>query len=509
MFEIIALVMGSIIGIVGSEAVIKRAKVFDLEKKRNDAEKTLEKSKNEAIEILTDAKSQLQSSQKAFHEDCERREARLKKTEENLRAKEEVLQKREARNKELKLRLASEEEAYQGLQHSIERQDKEFLEKLAIKTGHTTSTLKEDLLNKYDKELKADNERRLQYIEEQIKENAPRQADKVVLTVLQRLITPTSTENRAVYVRVPKDSIKGKIVGKDGQNIQYFEQICEVDVVFNEFPNTISISCYHLVRRRIAQKTMENLVRHRGDISKKTIDSAYKAAEKDMDKELYEIGKKAIDKLNIKEKDPELTRIIGRLKYRTSYGQNILMHSTEVAWVAMMMAYETGLDVEVLRTAAFLHDLGKAIDQDPGVEGTHDYLSKVLMEKYGYSWEEVHAAWVHHDAEPQQTPEAIIVKAADAVSASRPGARRESLEKYIERLQALEATAKSFEGVKNSYAISAGRELRIFVDPKKVSDQGSQKLAENVAQTVEDNISYPGTVKVNVVRRTNSIEVAK
>jgi ribonuclease Y len=263
------------------------------------------------------------------------------------------------------------------------------------------------------------------------------------------------------------------------------------------------------VDRRIAQKVIQKLVGARGDINKAVIDGVIKDSKKEIDKELYEIGKKMVDKVGLKNLNEELIKIIGRLQYRTSYSQNIMRHSMEVGYLATMIASELGLDVNVCKVAGFLHDLGKAIDQDPNIQGSHDFLTKELMEKYKFSKEEIHAAWTHHESEKPSTPEALIIQAADALSASRPGARQESIEKYIERLQALERTASIFEGVKKAFAISAGREVRVIVDPELVNDEGTQTLATKIAQKIESDLSYPGKVKVNAIRKTKVIEIAK
>lgn len=263
-----------------------------------------------------------------------------------------------------------------------------------------------------------------------------------------------------------------------------------------------------LVKRRIAQKAMEKLIQTRGDINKLVIQNIIKAAEKETDEELYELGKKALEKMGINHDDKEFLRIVGRLQYRTSYGQNIMKHSMEVGWVAAMLGSELGLNVATCKTGGFLHDLGKAIDQDPNIKDAHDRLSKEIMEKFKFSKEEVHAAWAHHDAVPQETPEALIVKAADAISAGRPGARQESFDKYIERIRALEETALAFDGVRSAFAISAGRELRVIVEPESITDDKMHTLAKQMATKIESELTYPGQIKVNIIRRTKHVEIA-
>jgi len=321
--------------------------------------------------------------------------------------------------------------------------------------------------------------------------------------------SPTSVESKITLINVPKDHIKGKIVGKNAQNIEELEKLLDVEVVFNDLPNTISVSSYSLTNRRIAQKTIEKLINIRTDITASEIKKAIIKSENEIEEEFFAIGQRALKQLNIQETDHDLIKTIGRLEFRTSYGQNIMKHSMEVAWAAMMIASELSADVNVCKIAGFLHDLGKAIDQDPNVQGAHDFLTKELMEKYKFSEEEVHAAWTHHDSAPAKTAEAMIVKAADAISAGRPGARQESLDRYIERLQALEKTANAFKGVQKSFAISAGRELRVIVDPETIKDENMNEMANQIAKEIEENITYPGKIKVNVIRRIKYTELAK
>ena len=224
---------------------------------------------------------------------------------------------------------------------------------------------------------------------------------------------------------------------------------------------------------------------------------------------MYEIGKNALEKMGVHSKDKDFIRIVGRLQYRTSYGQNIMKHSMEVGWIALTLGSEIGLDLETCKVGGFLHDLGKAIDQDPNVKDAHDRLTKELMEKYGFPEKAVHAAWAHHDAEPQRTPEALIVKAADAVSGGRPGARQDSIERYIERMRAIDESVNSFEGVQKSYIMSAGREVRVYINPEKVSDKEIAIMAGDMAKAIEENVVYPGKIKIKIVRRTKSMEIAK
>jgi ribonuclease Y len=486
-----------------------KVKKIDIEKIKRDGETMIENAKKEAEEFKVKNKENTEKLKTRIQDSIEMSTKLINQTEQTLKNKEQNLQKQEEKLNQQKLKIAEIEEEISAKEEKIKKLEKDFIKLLAEKSKKTETEAKEEILGRYEGELNEDKEKRLASTVEQTRENSHKIAQKIIISAIQRLCSPTSVEPRAILVEVPKDIIKGKIVGKEAQNILYLEEILKVDIVFNDLPKTISLSSFNLVDRRIAQKVIQKLVGARGDINKAVIDGVIKDSKKEIDKELYEIGKKMVDKVGLKNLNEELIKIIGRLQYRTSYSQNIMRHSMEVGYLATMIASELGLDVNVCKVAGFLHDLGKAIDQDPNIQGSHDFLTKELMEKYKFSKEEIHAAWTHHESEKPSTPEALIIQAADALSASRPGARQESIEKYIERLQALERTASIFEGVKKAFAISAGREVRVIVDPELVNDEGTQTLATKIAQKIESDLSYPGKVKVNAIRKTKVIEIAK
>ena len=510
MLNFIITAVGIFSGVLVSSHLINKYKIFDVDKKRQDATEILEQSKNEAEAIKKEGEMRLEQLKKHLEEDHELREARLKKIKDSLSHKGESLSKKENRAQEVKLKLASYKEEIQSAQDQLKRIEQSVFEKLSAKSGMTVQEVKDSILYRYDSELKNENEKKLLIYEEELKDTATKKAQKIVINTMQRLNVTTSVENKAVLIKVPKDQIKGKIVGKNGSNIKYFEELIDVAVVFNDLPNVISLSAFNLVSKRIAEVAIKKLIKFKGVIDHNVIKKAVNDAERETDQELYEIGEKALKSMGINKLDnKEFVRTIGRLQYRTSYGQNIMKHSMEVGWIAQMIGGEIGLDLEVCKVGGFLHDLGKAIDQDPNIQESHDKLSKELMEKYGFSPEEVHAAWTHHDAIPQETAEALIVKAADAVSGGRPGARQDTLERYIEKMKALDETVNSFEGIKKSFAMSAGREIRVYVDPEQVLDDQITGMAYNIARKIENNVVYPGKIKVKVVRRTKATEVAK
>lgn len=507
--NIIVVVAALLIGIVIGYRELYRRKYLNLEKKKFKAENLISEALTIAAKLKEEALQKKQFLELESEKNTEMTKKLIDQMEKSVNNKEAALKKQEERLNEAKLKVASAEEAITALESQIQALEKKQKTLLAEKSGKKEEELAKEVVNRYKAELEQDHNHRLANTVEEAKEKAPRLAQKLIIEAIQRLSSPTSVEQRAVHVIVPKDIIKGKIVGKDAKNILKFEELLDVDVVFNDLPNTISISAFNLVNRRIAQKALELLAKTSREIDEKVIKEAINHSKKEMDTELSQIGKKVVDMLGFKNLPEELVRTIGRLQFRTSYSQNIMLHSLEVCYLATMLGSELGADVRVCRVAGFLHDLGKAIDQNPDVQGSHDFLTKELMEKYGFGKEEIHAAWTHHESERPETVEALLIQAADALSASRPGARQESIEKYIERLQALEAAASSFEGVKKAFAISAGREVRVIVDPMLVDDKQTQVLADKIATKVENELSYPGKIKINAIRKTKTIEIAK
>lgn len=483
--------------------LFKGTGIFDFEKKKKEALEILEKSRDQAVSLTEESKKRAITYRENIEESIKRREERIKKAENLLSTKEQSVKRKEERLNEVKKKVIIEAAEIKALKQDVDRKRSNAVESLLEKIKTTKENLKEEIIQQYKNETTE-----ITIDEESIKEEQVKRAKEIIISCLQRLTSPTSVESRAVHIKVPRDHIKGKIVGKDACNIKALEEMIDVAIVFNDLPQTISVSAFNLVERRVAQITIEKLIAIRGDIVTPVIEKCLKDARKEVDEELYGIGKTAAENMGFKNWDKDLLRIVGRLQYRTSYGQNIMRHSMEVSWMAAMLASEAGLDAQTAKIAGFLHDIGKAIDQDPNVEDAHDRLTKEIMEKYNFPWEEVHAAWVHHDAEPQQTPEAFIIKAADAVSAARPGARAESTYGYAERLEALEIAARSFEGVDKIFAMSGGREMRLFVDPKVVDDQKLNELARQVADKIEQEVVYPGHIKVNLVRRQEYIENA-
>lgn len=325
-------------------------------------------------------------------------------------------------------------------------------------------------------------------------------------TLIQRLATPTTSEVTTTTVAIPSDDLKGKIIGREGRNIKALERAAGVEIIVDDTPGSIVISGFDPVRRQIAKSALEMLIQD-GRIQPARIEEATEKARESIEKQIKDAGEQAAYEVGVFDLDPRLLTLLGRLKFRTSYGQNVLQHSIEMTHLAGMLASELGADVAIAKKGALLHDIGKAVDHE--VTGTHVEIGRRILQKFGVDNKVIQAMQSHHEEYPYETVESIIVQTVDAVSASRPGARRDSVENYLKRLEDLEKIATSFEGVEKAYAISAGREIRIFVTPEKLDDLAARNLAREIATRVEGELKYPGEIKVNVIRETRSIEYAR
>jgi ribonuclease Y len=338
------------------------------------------------------------------------------------------------------------------------------------------------------------------------KDTMERKANEILTTAIHRVGNTLPVDVLSTKVELPNDELKGKIIGKEGRNIRAFEHASGVDIIVDETPNTITISSFDPIRRQIARTALENLIMD-GRIQPAKIESALKKAEEEIMRITKEKGEKAAFEAKVTGLDPRLTTILGKLYFRTSYGQNVLRHSIEMAHLAGIIATEVGADPAIARTGALLHDIGKAIDHE--VQGTHVEIGRRILQKFNVDKRVIQAMQSHHEEYPYETAESFIVQVADAISGGRPGARRDTIEQYIKRLEDLEAISNAYPGVEKSYAISAGRELRVFVTPTKVNDLEAYRLARDVAKEIEKEMSYPGEIKVNVIRETRSVEYAR
>ena len=504
---VIYFIGAAVVGAIGAVFVFKKSFSLSLKKREEEKEKIIAKAHDQAKEIHKDTEGQVKSIEEHTVSSIKQMESLIETMKKNVEFKEQSLEKKEARNKQVEGVYKSVEGEIKSINSKRVGNADSIREKLAQTAGVLIDKMKEDIISAFKGDCNQEILERVKKREDHIKDVCEKLAKNIIRGSIQKFADRTSVEKKEANIKITRADVKERIIGKNGSNLHLLEELLDVDIVFNDEPDTITVSCFDLYRRTTAAMAIEKLAKSRtinDEITKKII----KYVKEVLDKDILEVGKKSAAKMGFKRKFPDsLLKLIGRLKYRTSYGQNILLHSFEVAYMAELLASELGIDVETAKIGAFFHDIGKAIDHE--VEGGHDFLTKEIMSKYDFSPEEIHAAWSHHEAIPLETSEARIVQAADAISAGRPGARQESLSGYLERLKALEELSSKFEGVKKSYAISAGREVRVFVDPLEVKDEDVLKLPAKIAREIEEELSYPGKIKVNVIKRSKVTEFAK
>ena len=457
-------------------------------------------------EMLLEAKDEIHKSRTEYEKEVKERRSELSKQERRLEQKENALDKKadtyERKEEELNQRLASAAKTQEEAD-AIKNQQSEVLEQLS---GLTQEEAKQYLLKSLEDDVRHDAAMKIKEIETRLKDEAEEKAREIIGTAIQRCAADHTAETTVSVVPLPNDEMKGRIIGREGRNIRTLETITGVDLIIDDTPEAITVSSFDPVRREIARIALEKLIVD-GRIHPTRIEEMVEKAKKEVDRTIREEGERACYETGIHTLNPELVKILGRQKYRTSYGQNVLNHSIEVAHIAGLMAAELGVDVTMAKRAGLLHDLGKAIDHE--VEGSHVQLGADLARKYKENPIIVNAIEAHHgDVEPKSVI-AVLVQAADAISASRPGARRENVENYIRRLQKLEELTSSYPGVEKAYAIQAGREVRIMVKPEEVTEDNMILLARDVAKKIEAELEYPGQIKVNVIRETKAVEFAK
>ncbi len=464
-------------------------------------------------EILLEAKEKAyQMKSEADREIKERRielsniERRFHQREENLDKKMEFLEKREMelsrRDKEVQTRDKATSEKEAKLEYLL-KEERVQLEKIA---GMTAEEAKRQLLVTMEKEAKFEAARMIKRIEDEARENAERKAKEIISTAIQRCASDYVVEATVSVVNLPNDDMKGRIIGREGRNIRALESATGIDLIIDDTPGAVILSGYDPIRREIARISLERLMAD-GRIHPARIEEVVKKVQSEVEEIMRQEAEKVMFDVGIHDLHPEEIKLLGRLRYRTSYGQNNLAHAREVTFLCGLMATELGLDVKLAKRAALLHDIGKAVDHQE--EGTHAALGAELAKKFNESPKVVNAIAAHHEDVEPLTPEAVLVASADALSAARPGARRETLEAYIKRLEKLEEIAQSFKGVDKAYAIQAGRELRIIVSQEYVSDAESAQLSRDIAKKIESELSYPGQIKVTVIRESRYVEYAK
>jgi ribonucrease Y len=471
-----------------------------------EAETKRKESVLEAKDKFYQARADFEKETRDKRQELQNQERRLTQKEESLEKKMDLIEKREGdavrRERETaareKVAIEKEERFEKGL-----REQRELLEKIA---NMTAEEAKRQLMLSMEDEAKFEAAKSIKRIEDEAKEEADKKSKNIISLAIQRYASDYVAEATVSVVNLPNDEMKGRIIGREGRNIRAIEAATGIDLIIDDTPEAVILSCYDPLRREIARLTIERLMQD-GRIHPARIEEIAEKVKKDLDIAMKEEGEKAAFDLGIHNIHPEIIKLLGRLKYRTSYGQNVLMHSREVAYFAGIMAAECGVDQKLARRAGLLHDLGKAIDHE--VEGTHPQLGGDVAKKYGESPKVLNAILTHHgDGEPSCV-ESVLVAAADALSAGRPGVRRETLESYLKRLEQLESAANSFKGVEKSYAIQAGREIRIIVKPEDLSDAHSAQLSRDIAKKIEQELSYPGQIKVTVVRESRYVEFAK
>ena len=511
---IILIVVGTVagLGIGFGSGIGYRKKVAEREIGSAEAEATrlineaIRSGENRKKEMLLEAKDEIHKSRTEHEREMKERRAELSKTERRLEQKEATLDKKAETFERKEEELAKKAELLAQAQGEVELIRRQQLEKLESISGLTQEQAKQTLLQSVEEEVRHETALKIKEIEQQMKDEADEKAREVLSIAIQRCAADHAAETTVSVVPLPNDEMKGRIIGREGRNIRTLETITGVDLIIDDTPEAITVSSFDPVRREIARLALEKLIAD-GRIHPTRIEDMVEKARKDVDRTIREEGERACYETGVHNLNPELVKILGRQKYRTSYGQNVLNHSVEVSHIAGLMAAELGVDVALAKRAGLLHDLGKSIDHE--VEGSHVQLGADMARKYKENPVVVNAIEAHHgDVEPK-TIIAVLVQAADAVSAARPGARRENVENYIRRLQKLEELTGAYPGVEKSFAIQAGREVRIMVKPEVVDEDNMILLARDIAKKIESELEYPGQIKVNVIRETKAVEFAK
>ncbi len=490
----------------------KRLKAAKEEAKRliEEAKKEVEVKRREseltAKDLLIKIRQDFEKETKDRREELSAAEKRLMQKEENLERRVDLLEKKEKDINERFEVLKKNEEIINKQKTELERlisEEKERLQKIASMSQEEAKNL---LLIRLDEELVKEKASRLRKMEEEIRDTAEKKAKEIITTAIQRCASDHTSSSTITVVSLPSDEMKGRIIGREGRNIRALEMATGVDIIIDDTPEAVTISGFDMMRREIARMALEELIAD-GRIHPGRIEEVVEKAKKAMESRIKEEGEMAAFDLGIHGLHPELLKLVGKLKYRTSYGQNGLQHSKEVAKLMGLMAEQLGLDVKIAKRAGLLHDIGKVVGDEQ--EGTHAIVGANLAKKYGEHQDVVRAIESHHEEVEMSSIYGVLVCAADAISAARPGARAETLETYIKRLEALEGIANSFKGVEKTYALQAGREIRVIVNPEKINDDAAIVLARDVRKKIEETMEYPGQVKVIVIRETRAVEVAK
>ncbi|KPJ55924.1 ribonuclease [Parcubacteria bacterium DG_74_2] len=499
---IICLSLGAVLGYLARQSIARR----DHRTIEAKIHKKISQTKEEVEEILATSRQKAAKITAQVQKETIQRRRELSKTEQLLLKREHILDKRISRLEQEEKDFQEKIRKLKEVKENLEDLKEKTLKKLEKASGLSEKEAKKELLENIKQKHQQEILVRIRELEKQGIEKFEKKAKEIVALAIQKYAASQAQEITTTSISLPNEEIKGRIIGKEGRNIRAFEKLTGVEVVIDETPEVVVLSGFNPVRRQVAKIALEKLIQD-GRIQPTKIEEEVVRAQEQIAKEIKEAGETAVYDVGIIGLDPKLVQLLGRLKFRTSYGQNVLLHSIEVAHLAGTLAQELGADVRVARTAGLLHDIGKSVDQQ--IEGSHVDIGIKILEKFGVEEEIIKAMKSHHEEYPYESLEAILVQTADAISGARPGARKDTLENYLKRLGELEDIALSFSGVNKAYAIQAGREIRVFVNPQEIDDLGAYNLARKIAKRIEEELKYPGEIKVNVIRESRVVEYAK
>jgi len=499
---VFSLAVGTALGYLARQSLArKRAGTIE-----QAIEKKVQKAKEETQVLLAEAKERAQQLLDGAKKETSERYQEIVETEKLLLKKERVLDQKASDMEKSEEEIKEQTEKIQQLRESLDGLRREAVEKLEKAAGLNKDKAKAELLQNLEKEYEKEILERMKKLELEGEDRFEKKAKEILASVIQRYALSQAQEITTTTFSLPSEEIKGRIIGKEGRNIKTLERLTGVEIVVDETPEAVIISGFDPIRRQIAKTALEKLVKD-GRIQPSRIEEKVEEAQKEINSQIKEAGETAVYDTGLLGLDPRLVQILGRLKFRTSYGQNVLLHSIEVAHLASALASEIGANSQLCKKAGLLHDIGKAVDQE--VEGSHIEIGIKILEKFGQEKELIDAMKSHHEDYPYQSLEAVLVQVADQISGARPGARKDTLENYLKRLGDLENIALNFQGVEKAWALQAGREIRIFVRPEEIDDLGAKKLAKDIASRIQDELKYPGEIKVNVIREMRVIEYAK
>ena len=495
-----------LVGLVIGFTIAQIQKKSKKEQQRNDAEHLLNLAKEEVHNLELQAKDKALQMRQAAEGEIARRRSDLSREEDRLQKRREELDLRLDRLEKREQLLNKRQSLLDKRTNDLEKLHEQELQELQRIGQMTVDEARSHLLEEVEKDARTDMARIIRQVEAEAREEGDRKARELIAGAVQRVASEHVAEITTSLVPLPSDEMKGRIIGRNGRNIHAFEQLAGVDVIVDDTPEAVTISCFDSVRREVARRALSKLILD-GRIHPAHVEKILKNEQKEVDRTMVEAGEQAAFDAGVSGLHPEITKVLGRLKYRTSYGQNQLSHAVETSQLAAVIAAELGADVDICKAGALLHDLGKAMDHN--VEGTHAQIGADFAKRYGVNQKVLNCIASHHHEVDQESVEAVIVESADAISGARPGARREGLEQYLKRVRALEDIANSFKGVNQSYALQAGREVRIFVKPEDIDDLASVQLARDISKQIDETMQYPGQIKVTVIRETRAVDYAK